>query len=98
MTQPLRVALAGLGTVGAGVIKLIEANRALVERRPGRPIQGVAVTAHDRERDAGVDLSKIDWVDDAAALVQRDDVDVIVEVIGGADGPALTLARAALTA
>ncbi len=98
MTQPLRVALAGLGTVGAGVIKLIEANRALVERRAGRPIQVVAVTARDRDRDRGVDLSKIDWVDDALALVRRDDVDVIVEVIGGADGPALTLARAALTA
>jgi homoserine dehydrogenase len=98
MTQPLRVALAGLGTVGAGVIKLIEANRALVERRAGRAIQVVAVTARDRDRDRGVDLSKIDWVDDALALVRRDDVDVIVEVIGGADGPALTLARAALTA
>jgi len=98
MTQPLRVALAGLGTVGAGVIKLIEANRALVERRAGRPIQVVAVSARDRTRDRGVDLSKFDWVDDALALVQRDDVDVIVEVIGGADGPALTLARAALTA
>jgi homoserine dehydrogenase len=98
MTQPLRVALAGLGTVGAGVIKLIEANRALVERRAGRAIQVVAVTARDRDRDRGVDLSKIAWVDDALALVRRDDVDVIVEVIGGADGPALTLARAALTA
>ncbi len=98
MTQPLRVALAGLGTVGAGVIKLIEANRALVERRAGRAIKVVAVTARDRDRDRGIDLSAIDWVDDALALVQRDDVDVIVEVIGGADGPALTLARAALTA
>lgn len=98
MTQPLRVALAGLGTVGAGVIKLIEANRALIERRAGRPIAVVAVTARDRDRDRGVDLGKIDWVDDATALISRDDVDVIVEVIGGADGPALTLARAALTA
>ena len=69
MTQPLRIALAGLGTVGAGVIKLIEANRALVERRAGRAIQVVAVTARDRDRDRGVDLSAIDWVDDALALV-----------------------------
>ena len=98
MTQPLRVALAGLGTVGAGVIKLLEANRALVERRAGRPIQVVAVSARDRNRDRGVDLSEFDWVDDALTLAERDDVDVIVEVIGGADGPALTLARAALTA
>ncbi len=98
MTQPLRIALAGLGTVGAGVIKLLDTNRALIERRAGRPIEIVAVSARDRIRDRGVDVARFDWVDDASTLHVRDDVDVVVELIGGADGPALVLARATLAA
>jgi len=98
MAEPLRVALAGLGTVGGGVIKLLDANAALIERRAGRPIEVVAVSARDRHRDRGVDLARFDWVDDATTLAARDDVDVVVELIGGADGPALTLARRTLEA
>ncbi len=96
MTEPLRVALAGLGTVGAGVVKLIEANRALVERRAARPIKVVAVSARDRTRDRGIDISGFEWVDDPVSLAARDDVDAVVELIGGSDGPALALARATL--
>jgi homoserine dehydrogenase len=95
-TSPLRVALAGLGTVGAGVIKLLDVNGELIARRAGRPIEIVAVSARDRAKDRGVDIERFDWVDDTAALAQRDDADVVVELIGGSDGPALTLARATL--
>ena len=98
MTQPLRIALAGLGTVGAGVIKLLDTNRALIERRAGRPIEIVAVSARDRTRDRGVDLARFAWIDDASTLYARENVDVVVELIGGADGPALVLARATLAA
>ncbi|MGE0774165.1 MAG: homoserine dehydrogenase [Sphingomonadaceae bacterium] len=98
MGQPLRIALAGLGTVGAGVVKLIDTNRALIERRAGRPIEIVAVSARDRSRDRGIDLARFEWVDDAATLSARDDIDVVVELIGGSDGPALTLARGTLVA
>ena len=98
MSQPLRVALAGLGTVGGGVIKLLDANRALIERRAGRPIEIVAVSARDRSRDRGVDLSRFTWVDDATTLAAADNVDVVVELVGGSDGPALTLARDTLKA
>jgi homoserine dehydrogenase len=90
----LRVGLAGLGTVGAGVVKLLDTNRELVGRRANRPIEVVAVSARDRQRERGVDLGRFAWVDDAGELCHRDDVDVVVELIGGADGPALTLARA----
>jgi len=93
MTTPLRIALAGLGTVGGGVVKLLDTNRALIERRAGRAIEIVAVSARDRTRDRGVDLSRFDWVDDAATLSAREDIDAVVELIGGSDGPALTLAR-----
>ena len=96
--RALRIALAGLGTVGGGVVKLIDANRALIERRAGRAIEIVAVSARDRTRDRGVDLARFDWVDDAADLAARDDVDVVVELIGGSDGPALTLARKTIAA
>jgi homoserine dehydrogenase len=96
MSNPLRIGLAGLGTVGAGVVKLLETNAELITRRAGRPIVVSAVSARDRHRERGIDLSAFGWEDDATALAARDDVDVVVELVGGADGPALTLARATL--
>ena len=95
---PLRIALAGLGTVGGGVVRLLRANADLIERRAGRRIEIVAVSARDRTRDRGFDMGGFDWSDDTAGLAARDDVDVVVELIGGSDGPALTLARATLAA
>ncbi len=94
--RPLRVALAGLGTVGAGVIRLIETNGALIARRAGRPIVVSVVSARDRGKDRGIDISAYGWEDDMTGIAARDDVDVVVELVGGADGPALTLARHAL--
>ncbi|MES2271596.1 MAG: homoserine dehydrogenase [Pseudomonadota bacterium] len=96
--KPLRVAIVGLGTVGGGVIRLLETNGALIARRSGRPIQIVAISARDKTKDRGIDLSAYEWVDDMTSLVQRADVDAVVELIGGADGPALTLARQCLAA
>ncbi|QXQ06019.1 homoserine dehydrogenase [Sphingosinicellaceae bacterium] len=96
--EPLRIGLAGLGTVGGGVLDLLHTNAALITRRANRKIVVTAVSARDRHRERGVDLSRFAWVDDAGELASRDDVDVVVETIGGADGPALTLARAALGA
>lgn len=96
MAEPLNIALAGLGTVGAGVVRLIETNAALIARRAGRPIRIAAVSARDRSKDRGVDLSRYEWVDDPADMTQRADVDVVVEMVGGSDGPALALARKAI--
>ena len=98
MTEALRVALAGLGTVGAGVIRLLDTNGELIARRAGRAIEVVAVSARDRTKDRGVDIARFRWVDDMTALAEGDDVDVVVELIGGSDGPALTLARKTLAA
>jgi len=98
MAEPLRIALAGLGTVGAGVIRLIETNAALIARRAGRPIQITVVSARDRSKKRGVDLTPYAWEDDMVVMGERADVDVVVELVGGADGPALALARTTIEA
>ena len=98
MAEPLKIALAGLGTVGVGVIRLIEANAALIARRAGRPLQVTVVSARDRSKPRGVDLSQYAWEDDMVILGERADVDVVVEMVGGADGPALALAKTTIEA
>lgn len=98
MVEPLNIALAGLGTVGGGVVRLLETNAELIARRARRPIRIVAVSARDRTKDRGVDLSRYEWEDDTASLATRPDVDVVVEMVGGSDGPALALARNAIGA
>ncbi len=96
--KPLRIGVAGLGTVGGGVLKLVSANAALLSKRSGRPIQVVAVSARDRRRDRGVDLSTVHWYENAADLAVDPDVDVFVELIGGSDGIARQAVEAALAA
>src|SRR5512139_188177 len=98
MVEPLRIALAGLGTVGAGVIRLLETNAGLIARRAGRPIQISAISARDRSKKRGVNLSPYAWEDDMVILGERPDVDVVVELVGGADGPALACARTTIEA
>ncbi len=93
MSEPLRIALAGLGTVGGGVVRLIEANADLIARRAGRPIRITAISARNRGKNRGFDAARYAWEDDMVILGERDDVDVVVELVGGADGPALALAR-----
>jgi homoserine dehydrogenase len=98
MTRPLSIAVAGLGTVGAGVLKLLRDNADVITARAGRPIAVTAVSARDRTRDRGVSLSGLRWYEDAAALAADPAVDAVVELIGGSDGPARTLVQAALAA
>lgn len=97
-TSPLRLGLAGLGTVGAGVIRLLDTNADLVTARAGRPLKVTAVSARDRTRDRGVDLSGMRWYDNAPDLVSDPDVDVVVELIGGSEGTARAVVEAALAA
>lgn len=94
--RPLRAGIAGLGTVGAGVVRLLQEHGSLIARRAGRPVEIAAVSARDRKRDRGVNISSYAWRDDPLALASSDDVDVVVELIGGAEGPARALAEAAL--
>jgi len=98
MSDPLKIAIAGLGTVGAGVVKMIQTHGELLARRAGRPLEIVAVSARSKGKDRGVDLSGYAWEDDPVALAKRDDIDVFVEVMGGEDGPAKASCEAALKA
>ena len=98
MTKPLSVGVAGLGTVGAGVLTLLRDNAATVAARAGRPIAVTAVSARDRTRDRGVSIGGLRWYDDAADLAGDPGVDVVVETIGGTEGPAAELVRGALAA
>ncbi len=98
MSKPLRLGIAGLGTVGTGVIKIIRQKSALLESRSGRPITISAISARNRDKDRGVPLSDYAWEDDPVALAARDDVDVFVELMGGSDGPAKAATEAALKA
>ena len=98
MTSPLRLGIAGLGTVGAGVVKIIRAEAELLAARAGRPVTISAVSARSRDKDRSVPLKDYAWEDDPVALAKRDDVDVFVELMGGSDGPAKAATEAALAA
>ncbi|MFV2038471.1 MAG: homoserine dehydrogenase, partial [Paracoccaceae bacterium] len=84
MAEPLRLGIAGLGTVGAGVIRSVQRHADLLSARAGRAIVISAVCARDRDKERGLRLGNYAWEDDPVALAGRDDVDVFVELIGGA--------------
>ncbi|WP_025886104.1 homoserine dehydrogenase [Asaia prunellae] len=94
----LHLGIAGLGTVGAGVVRLLRENAQAITARAGRRIEVVAVSARDRTRDRGVDLSGLTWHDNPVALASDPGVDVVLELIGGAEGSARALVEAALKA
>ncbi|HYI82599.1 MAG TPA: homoserine dehydrogenase [Acetobacteraceae bacterium] len=98
MKEPLKLGVAGLGTVGAGLVRLLHANAEIVAARAGRPIVVAAVSARDRGRDRGVDLGGANWHEDPLALAAEPGLDAVVELIGGSEGPARRLVEAALRA
>ncbi|SEV98122.1 homoserine dehydrogenase [Cognatiyoonia koreensis] len=98
MTTPLRLGIAGLGTVGVGVVKIVQTHAALLEQRAGRPIVISAVSARSKSKNRDVDLSDYAWEDDPVALAKRDDVDVYIELMGGHEGAAKDSLEAAIAA
>ncbi|MCU4654293.1 homoserine dehydrogenase [Roseibacterium sp. SDUM158016] len=98
MTDTLRLGIAGLGTVGTGVVKIVQRHAELLSRRCGRPIAITAISARSRDKDRGVNLRHYAWEDDPVVLARRPDVDVFVELMGGADGPAKAATEAAIAA
>ena len=94
--KPIKVAIAGLGTVGTGVIKILENNRVLLTKKTGRSIEISAVSAKNRTKPRRINLDGIRWIDDPLKLADIDDLDIIVEVIGGSSDPAKRLVENAL--
>ncbi len=98
MAEPLKVGLAGLGTVGTSVVRLLEDGRDKLMARSGRPIDVVAVTARSRAKKRGIDPKKYRWAADPLTLARDPSIDVLVELIGGAGDPAKAAVEAALAA
>ena len=96
MVAPLKVGIAGLGTVGAEVVRLIEQQGRMLSARSGRSIRVVAVTARSKVKKRGVDLRGIDWAKSPLALANDPDIDCFVELMGGSGDPALSAVEAAL--
>ncbi|TCT37493.1 homoserine dehydrogenase [Martelella mediterranea] len=96
MADALKIGVAGLGTVGASLVRIIHERRDSLANSCGRPIEITAVSARTRNRDRGIDLSGMQWYDDPVALAESGDIDVLVELIGGADGPARASVEVAL--
>lgn len=98
MADALRIGIAGLGTVGASTVRVLAEKAAEMTRQCGRDLMVTAVSARDRKRDRGIDLSGVTWFDDPVDLARSADIDVFVELIGGEDGAALASVKAALEA
>ena len=98
MAPPLKVGIAGLGTVGASVVRLIDRQREALAARCGRPIEVVAVCARSQGKRRGIDLKRLRWVADPVALAADGEIDVFVELIGGEANPAKAAINAALRA
>jgi homoserine dehydrogenase len=96
MGKSLKLGIAGLGTVGAGVLDLLSAHSALLASRAGVPIELVAISARDRSKKRNRDLSRFSWFDDPGKLAAHDGIDVFVELIGGEGDPAKSSVEAAL--
>ncbi len=98
MSGTCRIAIAGLGTVGAGTVRILAEQAELLALRAGRPLAVVAVSARNRSADRGVDITRYDWFDDAVDMARSADVDAVVELIGGSDGAAKAVCEAAIAA
>lgn len=98
MQLPLRVGVAGLGTVGRAVLELLDRQSLTLTERCGRKITVAAVSAKEARKARGLDLSRFVWFESPVELAASSDIDLFVELIGGADGPALSSVESALAA
>ncbi len=98
MSEPLRLGIAGLGTVGTGVVRIVQRHADLIERRAGRKVAITAVSARDRGKARDADISGYAWETEPVALASRADVDVFIEVMGGSEGAAQDATLAAIAA
>lgn len=93
--KTLRIAIAGLGTVGVGTYKILNKKSELLQKRSGVELTVTAVSARSK-KDRGIDLSNVTWMDNAVDLASLDNVDIVLELIGGEAGIAYDLCKQAL--
>ncbi len=98
MSEPFKIAVAGLGTVGAGTVRLLQTQADELQRRCARRLEICAVSARNRGRDRDIDIAGLRWFDDPVALAREAEADVVLELIGGSDGPARAVVEAAIAA
>ncbi len=98
MTTPLRIGIAGLGTVGGGVVKILSKHADLLANRAGSGFEITTISARTRNKNRDFDTSAYAWEDDPIALARRGDVDILIEAMGGEDGPAKVAVETALAA
>ena len=98
MSEAIAIGVAGLGTVGAGVVRMLHDNAGLIAERAGRSIRIAAVCARDRTKNRGLNLDGIGWADSPCALARHPDIQIFVELMGGDDGPARESVGAAIGA
>lgn len=96
MKKILRIGIAGLGTVGGGVLELLQCNKEIIESRCNATISVTAVSARNKNKAQKLLIDGIAWEQDALALAARNDVDVVIELIGGSEGIAKSLVETAL--
>ena len=96
VAAPLRIGVAGLGNVGATLVRILQKDGAELTKKLGRQITVTAVCARSRSKERGIDLSSVEWFDDPVALAKSPDIDLFVELIGGEDGPAFAAVKASL--
>ncbi len=97
MADALKIGIAGLGTVGASLVRIIKERENLLTVSCGRPIRITAVSARDRTRDRGIDTTGFEWFENPVTMAETGDIDVFVELMGGEDGPAHASVVAALS-
>lgn len=98
MSERLRIGIAGLGTVGAGVVDVLQRRGPEIAERAGKALEIAAVSARDRARDRGVSIGAYRWEDDPERLAQSGDIDVLIELIGGEEGVARRAVEKAIAA
>jgi homoserine dehydrogenase len=98
MADALRIGIAGLGTVGASVVRVLTETAAELRRQCGRDLVVTGVSARERNRDRGIDVATTRWFDDPVELAKSEHIDVFVELIGGAEGAPRASVKTALEA
>ncbi|MBO43059.1 MAG: homoserine dehydrogenase [Rhodospirillaceae bacterium] len=98
MTEPMKIAIAGLGTVGTGAFRILSENVELLAQRSQRRLEVAAVSALDRSRNRGINLNTVNWYDDAVEMAASADCDIVLELIGGSEGVAKQVCESAIAA